>query len=432
MAANLKYLSGFGNDFASEAVAGSLPEGRNNPQKVKHGLYAEQLSGSAFTALPHENKRSWLYRLLPSVSHSSFSLLEQGNWRSAPFNEVPTPPDQLRWDPIKIPDYQVDFIDGMSTICGNGDVFARAGSAVHLYFINKTMTERAFFNADGDMLIVPQEGSLKITTEFGIIEVEPKEIAVIQRGIKFKVDPLNGKSRGYVLENYGAPFVLPYRGPIGANGLANTRDFLTPTSWYEDVKANYQIVSKFGGKLWTFEQDFSPFDVVGWHGNYAPYKYDLDRFNTINTVSFDHPDPSIFTVLTSPSGREGVANVDFVIFPPRWMVAEGTFRPPYFHRNLMSEYMGLIYGVYDAKPGGGFEPGGGSLHNCMIPHGPESKAFEDASVAELKPQYLGSTLAFMFESSSVYSPTKFALETPARQKNYLKCWSGMKRGKVTK
>ena len=171
-------------------------------------------------------------------------------------------------------------------------------------------------------------------------------------------------------------------------------------------------------------------DVVGWHGNYAPYKYDLTRFNTMNTVSFDHPDPSIFTVLTSPSAKPGTANVDFVIFPPRWMVGEDTFRPPYFHRNVMSEYMGLINGVYDAKPAGGFEPGGGSLHNCMTPHGPETEAFNAASNAKLKPEYLGSTLAFMFESSLVYSPTRHGLETPALQKNYLNCWRGMKRGKV--
>lgn len=429
-ASDLKYHFGFANEFVSEAVPGCLPEGRNNPQKVKHGLYAEQLSGAAFTALPHENQRSWLYRLLPSVSQGSYSRLDSGLWRSGPFTEVPPPPDQLRWDPIAIPDYKLDFIDGITTICGNGDVLARNGSAVHLYFLNKPMTDRALYNADGDFLIVPQDGAVRITTEFGIMDVAPKEIAVVQRGIKFKVDPAAGSSRGYILENYGEHFVLPYRGPIGANGLANSRDFLTPAAWFEDVSAPYQLVARFGGNLWSSELEHSPFDVVGWHGNYAPYKYDLTRFNTMNTVSFDHPDPSIFTVLTSPSAKPGTANVDFVIFPPRWMVGEDTFRPPYFHRNVMSEYMGLIHGVYDAKPAGGFEPGGGSLHNCMTPHGPETEAFNAASNAKLKPEYLGSTLAFMFESSLVYSPTRHALETPALQKNYLNCWRGMKRGKV--
>lgn len=426
----LKYMSGFGNEYSSEAVAGSLPIGRNNPQKVKFGLYAEQLSGSAFTALPHENKRSWLYRLAPSVSHGAFSRLENGQWRSAPFQEVPAAPDQYRWSPVAIPEYSVDFVDGLSTICGNGDVHTRVGSAVHLYFLNCGMNERALMNADGEMLIVPQDGALSVTTEFGKLEVAPKEIVVVPRGVKFKVDPVSGKSRGYVLENYGEPFVLPYRGPIGANGLASARDFLTPTAWYEDARAPYQLVTKFCGNLWSCETEYSPFDVVGWHGNHVPYKYDLSLFNTINSVSFDHPDPSIFTVLTSPSAKPGAANVDFVIFPPRWMVAENTFRPPYFHRNVMSEYMGLIHGVYDAKPAGGFEPGGGSLHNCMTAHGPEAAAFDAASAETLKPTYLGDTLAFMFESSWVYCPTKYALGSPALQKNYLACWNGMKRGKI--
>lgn len=427
---DLRYLSGFANEFTSEAAPGAVPEGRNNPQKVKYGLYAEQLSGTAFTALPHENQRAWFYRLMPSVAHGAFSRLENGMWRSAPFNEVSCPPDQLRWDPIPVPSYQVDFIDGITTICGNGDVMARTGSAVHLYFTNKAMPDRALYNADGDFLIVPQEGALRITTEFGLLDVAPKEIAVVQRGIKFKVEPLSGSARGYLLENFGEHLVLPYRGPIGANGLANSRDFLTPVAWFEDVTTPYQLVARFGGNLWATELEYSPFDVVGWHGNYAPYKYDLTRFNTMNTVSFDHPDPSIFTVLTSPSAKPGTANIDFVIFPPRWMVGEDTFRPPYFHRNIMSEYMGLIHGVYDAKPAGGFEPGGGSLHNCMSSHGPEAKAFEAASNAKLMPEYLGDTLAFMFESSMVYSPTKFALETRALQKDYQKCWNGMKRAKV--
>lgn len=427
---DLKYLSGFGNEFSSEAVTGCLPVGRNNPQKVKYGLYAEQLSGSAFTALPHENRRSWLYRLAPSVSHSAYSKIENGLWRSAPFNEVPTAPDQFRWSPAAIPEYKLDFVEGLSTICGNGDVLTRTGSTVHLYHLNSEMTERVLINADGEMLIVPQAGSIRVTTEFGRLDVAPKEIVILPRGIKFKVDPLVGESRGYVLENYGEPFVLPYRGPIGANGLANVRDFLTPIAWFEDIKAPIQLVTKFCGNLWSCELDNSPFDVVGWHGNYAPYKYDLGLFNTMNSVSFDHPDPSIFTVLTSPTAKVGTANVDFVIFPPRWMVAEDTFRPPYFHRNVMSEYMGLIHGVYDAKPAGGFEPGGGSLHNCMTPHGPEAKAFESASAVALKPQYLGDTLAFMFESCFVYCPTKYAMNSPTLQKNYLKCWDGMKRGKI--
>ncbi len=423
---DVKYQSGFGNHFASEAAKGALPQGRNNPQKAPKGLYAEQLSGSAFTAPGRENQRSWLYRMLPSVLHSPYARMDHGWIRSAPFREVESTPDQLRWDPLPVPDKPMDFLDGLTTICGNGDAGQRQGSAVHVYCFNKPMTDRCFYDADGDLLIVPQSGTLQITTEFGYLEVEPQEIAVIQRGMKFQVSAKEKKARGYVLENYGDHFELPYRGPIGANGLANERDFLTPVASYEEKPKAMQMVAKFDGNLFAAELRQSPFDVVAWHGNYAPYKYDLRLFNTMNTVSFDHPDPSIFTVLTSPGARAGTANADFVIFPPRWMVAEDTFRPPYFHRNIMSEYMGLIHGVYDAKPAGGFEPGGGSLHNCMSAHGPEADAFAKASDATLKPQHMGDTLAFMFETSWIYRPTQFAMETKALQKDYLGCWRGLK------
>lgn len=422
---DLHYQTGFSNYFTSEAIKGAVPEVLNNPQKAPYGLYAEQLSGQAFTALPHENLRTWLYRILPSVRHGKFHRTDQRLLRSTPFTEIDTPPDQLRWDPLPMPEAPTDFVHGLVTICGNGDITARTGNAVHIYLCNRSMGDRAFYNADGDFLIVPQLGRLFITTELGRLLVEPQEIAVIPRGIKFKVDLPDGSARGYICENFGEHFQLPYRGPIGANGLANTRDFLTPQAWFEDVSRRHELFCKFGGKLWATELERSPFDVVGWHGNYAPYKYDLRRFNTINTVSWDHPDPSIFTVLTSPSGKVGVANVDFVIFPPRWVVAENTFRPPYFHRNIMSEYMGLIHGIYDAKPAGGFEPGGGSLHNCMTPHGPETDAFMQASAALLTPHYQGNTLAFMFESGSIYHPTSHALESPQLQKTYLACWQDL-------
>ena len=423
---NLAYNSGFGNHFATEAVKGALPLGRNTPQRAPLGLYAEQLSGSAFTAPNAENARSWLYRILPSVLHSPYRKLDSKLLRSGPFCEVPATPDQLRWNPLTIGDAPADFIDSLVTICGAGDAHSRSGSAVHLYLANRSMERRCFYNADGELLIVPQEGKLRILTEFGRMDVEPQEIAIIPRGVKFQVLLQDKTARGYALENYGERLQLPWRGPIGANGLANNRDFLTPVAWFEERRESYEMIAKFDGHLWAADLDHSPFDVVGWHGNYAPYKYDLRLFNTINTVSFDHPDPSIFTVLTSPGLRDGTANVDFVIFPPRWMVSEDTFRPPYFHRNIMSEYMGLITGVYDAKPAGGFEPGGGSLHNVMSAHGPEAQAFEAASIAKLEPHYMGATLAFMFESSLLYRPTQCAMETPALQKNYLACWAGLK------
>lgn len=411
------YQSGFHNEFATEALPGALPSGRNAPQRVKYGLYAEQFSGSAFTVPRHLQRRSWLYRIRPSVLHEPFAPVDSPRLRGT-FDEVPTPPNQLRWDALPIPGEPTDFVDGLVTIAGN------EGIGIHIYAANRSMEGRFFYDADGELLIVPERGGLVVRTELGIVEVKPGEIAVIPRGAKFRVELGGADARGYVCENFGQPFRLPDLGPIGANGLANPRDFLTPVAAYEDVEGDFELVTKFDGRLWSAKIDHSPLDVVAWHGNYAPYKYDLARFNTINTVSFDHPDPSIFTVLTSPSDTPGTANCDFVIFPPRWMVAEGTFRPPYFHRNIMNEYMGLIYGVYDAKAEG-FEPGGGSLHNCMSGHGPDARTFEAASTAKLEPRYLGETLAFMFESRFLIRPTRFALETPALQRDYWRCWQGL-------
>ena len=411
------YNSGFNNEFATEALPGALPERGNSPQRVKYGLYAEQFSGSSFTVPRHLQKRSWLYRIRPSVLHEPFSPIDNRLLRGE-FNDVPVPPTQFRWDPLPIQDG--DFLDSLTTIAGH------EGAAIHIYAANKSMTGRYFYDADGDLLLVPERGAIVLRTELGIIDATPGEIAVIPRGTKFRVELQGKDARGYICENFGQPFRLPDLGPIGSNGLANPRDFLTPVAAYEDVDGDFELVAKFGGQLWSARIDHSPLDVVAWHGNYAPYKYDLAKFNVINTVSFDHPDPSIFTVLTSPSEVPGTANVDFVIFPPRWMVAQDTFRPPYFHRNVMNEYMGLIRGAYDAKAEG-FEPGGGSLHNCMSGHGPDAATFEAASSAKLEPKYLDDTLAFMFETRLVIRPTMFAMETPSRQRDYWKCWQGLKK-----
>ena len=417
------YLTGFGNHFATEAVAGALPVGQNSPQKVPFGLYAEQLSGTAFTAPRSENRRSWLYRLRPTASHRPFEPYQGAPLlRSGPFDELPPTPNRLRWDPLPIPEEATDFIDGIVTYGGNGDVATGAGIGIHLYAANRSMEARAFQNADGELLIVPQQGDLTIVTELGRIHVAPLQIVLIPRGIRFRVE-LEGPSRGYACENYGEPFRLPDLGPIGANGLANPRDFEIPAAWYEDRDDAQEVVQKFQGRLWTTTLDHSPFDVVAWHGNLAPCRYDLRRFNTINTVSFDHPDPSIFTVLTSPSEIHGTANCDFVIFPPRWMVAEHTFRPPWFHRNVMSEYMGLIEGAYDAKEGG-FAPGGASLHNQMAGHGPDRASYEKAIAAELGPSKIEETMAFMFESRWVIRPTRWATESPLCQLDYDECWAG--------
>ena len=358
----LAYLAGFGNEQATEAMPGALPQGRNSPQHPPFGLYAEQLSGTPFTAPRHANRRSWLYRILPSAMHQPFHRIENGLWRSAPFAESEPSPNRLRWDPLPLPSAPTDFIDGIATMGGNGDVNARTGVAIHIYRATKSMTDRVFSDADGELLIVPQQGRLLLRTELGVIEAAPGEVAVVPRGVRFRVELPDDAARGYVCENYDALFTLPELGPIGANGLANPRDFLTPIAWYEERRAATESVVKFAGNLWATVLDHSPLDVVAWHGNYAPYKYDLARFMTIGTVSFDHPDPSIFTVLTAPTDTPGTANCDFVVFPPRWMVAEDTFRPPWFHRNVMSEFMGLVHGAYDAKAEG-FLPGG---RRCTI------------------------------------------------------------------
>ncbi len=422
----LSYQSGFGNEFATEAVPGALPAGQNAPQQVPFGLYTEQLSGTAFTSPRALNRRTWVYRIRPSVMHKPYHQISNGLLRSTPFDEIPAPPNQMRWNPVPMPSAPTDFLTGLRTLAGNGDLRTHSGVAIHIYTANHSMEGLYAYNADGEMLVVPQTGRLLIHTELGRIALAPSEIAVIPRGIKFRVELLEGEARGYVCENYGASFRLPDLGPIGANGLANSRDFQTPVAAFEDIERGVRVICKFQGNLWESEYDHSPLDVVAWHGNYAPYKYDLARFCAINTVSFDHPDPSIFTVLTSPSETPGTANCDFAIFPPRWMVAEHTFRPPWFHRNFMNEFMGLIRGQYDAKAEG-FVPGGASLHNCMSGHGPDATSYEKASTGELQPQYLADTLAFMFETRFVCRPTRFAVETAELQHEYYTCWQNLKR-----
>lgn len=415
-------LTGFGSHFESEAVPGALPQGRNSPQRPAFGLYAEQLSGTAFTAPRAENRRSWLYRLQPSAMHGELKPLAHGGLAAPPFADGVLDPNRMRWDPLPLPEHGVDWLDGLHTLAGNGSAEEGTGVSLHLYACNRSMVRRALLSSDGEMLIVPQQGTLGLMTEFGRLTAEPGEIALVPRGCKFRVE-VDAPARGYVLENHGSPFRLPDLGPIGANGLANPRDFMAPHAAFEEEDAAHQLVFKLGGRLFACELGHSPFDVVAWHGNLVPFRYDLARFNTIGTVSFDHPDPSIFTVLTSPSGEPGVANCDFVIFPPRWMVAEDTFRPPWFHRNVMSEYMGLIRGSYDAKEGG-FVPGGGSLHNRMSAHGPDVASWEKASHAELRPEKLDSGLAFMFETVRPFRLTRWGHETPLRQAGYDGAWAG--------
>src|ERR1700728_37628 len=425
-AGRLRYQSGFSNEGATEAIEGALTKGQNSPQRVPFGLYTEQINGTPFTAPRTSNRRSWFYRIRPSVMHKPYRQVGEKLIRSSPFQEAPTSPNQLRWDPIPIPKQATDFVDGLITLAGSGNSDIQCGVAIHIYVANRSMEKRCFYDADGELLIVPQSGAILLFTEFGRLDVKPGEICVVPRGAKFRVELLEAQARGYICENYGAMFRLPDLGPIGANGLANPRDFQIPQAAYEDLEGNFTVVAKFCGNLWEAEYDHSPLDVVAWHGNYAPYKYDLSRFNCINTVTFDHPDPSIFTVLTAPSEIPGIANCDFVLFPPRWVVAEHTLRPPWFHRNFMSEFMGLISGEYDAKSEG-FLPGGASLHNCMSGHGPDAESYEKAVAAELKPQYLGDVLAFMFETRFVSKPTEFALKSAQLQHEYFTCWQGLKK-----
>ena len=421
-ATGLPYQSGFANEFATEALPGALPVGRNSPQRCAYGLYAEQLSGTAFTAPRHANRRSWLYRIRPAVTHGAFRPLASQGLPGA--YDAPSP-NQLRWSPLPIPQAPTDFVDGLVSVAGNGSAEAQLGCGIHLYAANQSMRSRYFYSADGELLIVPQLGRLRLATELGLLDIEPQEIAVIPRGIRFRVELLDDAARGYICENFGSLFKLPDLGPIGSNGLANPRDFHTPVAWYEDRDEPSQLVAKFMGRLWQADMDHSPLDVVAWHGNYAPYKYDLRRFNTIGSTSFDHPDPSIFLVLHSASDTQGVSNIDFVIFPPRWLVMEGTFRPPWFHRNVASEFMGLIHGAYDAKAEG-FEPGGASLHNCMSGHGPDAQTFEKASAADTtRPDHIEDTMAFMFESRTVIRPTRAAMESPLLQRDYQNCWAGL-------
>jgi len=425
------YMSGFANEFATEALPGALPEGRNSPQRVAYGLYAEQLSGTAFTAPRSHNRRSWLYRIRPGAVHQPFAPLASRVLNGAPslvadFGAVPpTPPTPFRWDPLPMPVEATDFVDSWVTMAGNGSAASMSGCAIHLYAANRPMVDRFFYNSDGELLIIPQHGRLAIATELGRLDVEPFEIAVIPRGVRFKVDLPDGEARGYICENFGALLRLPDLGVIGSNGLANPRDFLTPHAAYEDREGQFELVTKMNGELWRADIGHSPLDVVAWHGNYAPYKYDLRRYNTIGSISYDHPDPSIFLVLQSPTDTPGVDAIDFVIFPPRWLAAENTFRPPWYHRNVASEFMGLVHGVYDAKAEG-FVPGGSSLHNCMVSHGPDRETFEKASnIDTTKPYKVDDTMAFMFETRTLIRPTRHALESRQLQTRYYQCWQGL-------
>lgn len=326
-----------------------MPLGQNSPQKVRFGLYAEQVTATAFVAPRHLNMRTWLYRLRPAVAHQGFSSSFAGAIQPelesdfSPSNpKVHVSPTQLAWKPFDLPnkDQSVTFIQGLKTIAGNGEPTQKSGLAIHIYTANKSMDASAFCSQDGDMLIVPQLGQLDIQTESGHLWVKPGEICVIQRGLRFRVSLPDGPSRGYIQEVYGAHYELPELGPLGANGLANARDFYHPLASFDlDHQRDWTITYKLCGKLFDCHQRHTPFDVVAWHGNYVPYKYDLNSFIGVGSITRDHIDPSIFCVLTVPSTEIGTPLADFLIFSPRWDVATNTYRPPYYHRNAASEFM---------------------------------------------------------------------------------------------
>ena len=424
------YMPGFGNDFETEALPGALPQGMNSPQKCAYGLYGEQLSGTAFTAPSHQNERTWCYRIRPSVRHTHrFEKIDLPHWKSAPNID----PDvislgQYRWDPVEMPEEggRLTWLTGMRSMTTAGDVNTQVGMASHIYLVTASMEDEYFFSADSELLVVPQEGRLRIATELGVIDLAPQEVAILPRGLVYRVEVLEGPCRGFVCENYGQKFELPGRGPIGANCMANRRDFKTPVAAFEDREVPSTVTVKWCGQFHRTRIGHSPLDVVAWHGNYAPVKYDLKTYCPVGAILFDHPDPSIFTVLTAPSGVPGTANIDFVLFRERWMVAEDTFRPPWYHKNIMSELMGNIYGQYDAKPHG-FTPGGMSLHNMMLPHGPDREAFEGASNAELGPEKLANTMSFMFETRFPQHLTAFAANEAPLQDDYIDCWASLEK-----
>jgi len=422
------YMPGFGNDFETEALPGALPQGMNSPQKCAYGLYGEQLSGTAFTAPSHQNERTWCYRIRPSVKHTDrFARIDLPYWKSAP-HVMPdvTSLGQYRWDPVPHSDTPLDWLTGMRTMTTAGDVNTQTGMASHIYLVTQSMVDAYFYSADSELLVVPQEGRLRFCTELGVIDLDPQEIAILPRGLVYRVELVEGPARGFVCENYGQKFQLPGRGPIGANCMANRRDFKTPTAAFEDRETPSTVTVKWCGQFHRCEIGHSPLDVVAWHGNYAPVKYDLRSYCPIGAVLFDHPDPSIFTVLTAPSGVEGTANIDFVLFRDRWSVAENTFRPPWYHKNVMSELMGNIRGQYDAKPQG-FVPGGMSLHNMMLPHGPDNEAFEKATHVDLGPSKLEDTMSFMFETRFPQHLTEFAAKEAPLQEDYIGCWDSLEK-----
>eukprot|EP00550_Attheya_septentrionalis_P011516 CAMPEP_0198303206 /NCGR_PEP_ID=MMETSP1449-20131203/56767_1 /TAXON_ID=420275 /ORGANISM="Attheya septentrionalis, Strain CCMP2084" /LENGTH=538 /DNA_ID=CAMNT_0044005693 /DNA_START=55 /DNA_END=1671 /DNA_ORIENTATION=+ len=490
----LYYLLGFGNSFESEALPNALPRGRNNPRNVPYHLYAEQLNGTAFTSPRSCNRRTWLYRTHPSVHGTSSPLLPpdqlshsklfKGNnddndddddsvvhtIRNKPScfghcapQDLTWDPNPMRWKPFSTNSSSEtaqdhDFVSGCHLLASRPEQVS-----IYVYAFGQNMTSSSssssstlpqmkkklqhhLYNSDGHFLIVPQGGpDLEIQTELGHLKVGHREIAVLPRGMMFSVN--KGKregqdddvARGYLLEVEEGHFQLPELGPIGSNGLVNVRDVCHPVASYDATPSTddsqqqqqHVIWNKFGGQLFGRTQSHSPFNVVAWHGNYVPFKYDLNKFCAIGSVTYDHLDPSMYTVLTVPShGEAGTALCDFVVFPSNRIMAtdSNTLRPPWFHRNVMTEFMGLLDGVYDAKQEDGFQPGGASLHSCMTPHGPDASSYQAAVTNPCtSPTALPPTagMAFMFETCHKLKLSPFSLSSPHRDLGYATCWDDL-------
>jgi homogentisate 1,2-dioxygenase len=395
-------LEGFGAPLQSEALPGALPLHQNSPRHAPYGLYPEQLSGTAFGLPRHKNLRTWLYRIRPSAQQSPFRPLRHETFTTA-FTSEPVEPNLFGWRPCPIPSAGQDFVDGIVTLGGAGDGHSRRGYALHWFTANRSMDNRAFCNADGDFLLVPQLGELTLVTELGVLEVGTGQIALLPRGLRYSVVLRSPAARGFIAEVYGRHFELPERGVIGANGLADARHFRTSTAWFEDrLELGYRITSKLGGVLYDAQQDYSPYDVVAWHGNYVPYVYDLAAFVPVSNVRVDHPDPSIYSVVSCPLDETGSNLLDLIVFPPRWDPTEHTFRPPFFHRNATMEWNAVVRS--DSSDGALFESGVSFLTPPMTPHGVTSAAVErafrlDEATAAVPHRSSDQSLWIQFESS---------------------------------
>lgn len=418
----LKYMTGFGNEFETEALPNALPVGQNSPQKPAYGLYSELFSATTFPAPRARNRRTYMFRIHPSVQAPKYSRIDNSLIATPPFDTVPTP-NNMRWDAFEIGGEDADFIDGLATICGVGGPIAQSGMAMHIYRVTRSMSDRVFTNNDGEMIVMPQQGALRFVTELGVLEAAPGAIVILPKGIRFRVELPEGPARGFVCENFSQAFHLPELGLIGSNGLANAADFYAPVAAYEDRNTPCELVQKYAGNLWATELPYSPLDVVAWRGNCAPMLYDAEKFVALGTATVDHPDPSIFCALTSGGDAVLGPNVDMLILPPRWLVAEHSFRPPGFHRNCVCEMVALIKGRHQGKTGG-FGPGGFSIHNNFAPHGPDVNTVQMAREEELKPMKLEGTLAFLFETRFPLAVTPFAHEAKENQADVVAMWQG--------